>query len=440
METTPAHRTLQTFRHNVYQALGRRRDGLFELTDAVLSASGPLTTARLSLEPAFRRRWPSASDALAEGTLDVGRCRALVGAGLARQELTGREVWALDGTVWPRPAAKTSAARTYAHQPRPGIPQHGLVPGWEYQWLVAVPHDRGSWVLPLDVSRRGPTVGTPTELAIRQLRRALAGRAAGRRPVVTFDSQYDPVQLARARLAADRLVRLTPKRRFYRAPTPYPGKGTRVRRHGPIFQTWEPTTHGAPDRFAEVDDPEHGTVRLAAWTDLHVQGAHDVPFTVARVTVEHLPKSGRTPDPLWLAWIGGPLPTDLLELWRWYRRRFVIEHGFRFLKQDLGWTTVRPSAPASADRWSWLLALGLWQLWLARPLVADRRLPWERPTEPTRLSPGRVRRAVGGVLARLGSPTRAPRRRGISPGRRPGCCPGPRPRYPVARRRPKRVA
>src|SRR5262249_3535256 len=275
------------------------------------------------------------------------------------------------------------------------IPQRGLVAGWEYQWLVAVPDERGSWVLPLEVSRRGPTVGTPTALAIRQLRTALGGGASGRRPGATFDSQYGPVQLARAHLAADLLVRLTPKRRFYRAPTPYPGKGTRVRRHGPIFQTWEPTSHGSPDHAAEILDPEHGTVRVEAWTGLHVQGAHDVPFTVVRVGVERLPKSGRTPDPLWPAWIGGPLPDDLLEVWRWYRRRFAIAHGFRFLKQDLGWTSVRPCDPAAADRWSWLLALGLWQLYLARGLVGDRRLPWERPAEPSQLSPGRVRRGVG---------------------------------------------
>src|SRR6266516_3913587 len=350
METTPAHRTLQQFRQGVYRALGQRADALFELLEAALEAAGPATLVRLSLEPAFRRRWPSAPDALADGTLAVERGRALVGAALAEQALDRRAVWALDGTVWPRPAAKTSAARTYAHRPRPGIPQHGLVPGWEYQWLVAVPEDRGSWVLPLDVTRRGPAAGTPAALAIAQLRRALRGRRAAPRPVVTFDSQYDPVQLARAALPADLLVRLTPKRRFYRAPLPYSGKGTRVRRHGPIFKTWDATTHGPPDRSAEVDDPEHGRVHVAAWTNLHVQGAHEVPFTVLQVRVEHLPKSGRTPDPLWLAWVGQALPADLPEVWHWYRRRFVIEHGFRFLKQELGWTRVRPADPPAGDR------------------------------------------------------------------------------------------
>jgi hypothetical protein len=441
MDTTPALLTLLGFRRAVYRALGHRKDTLFELTDAVLTAAGPRTTVGLSLEPAFRRGWPSAPDALADGEVRPGRCRTLVHASLARQALVGREVWALDGTVWPRPAAATVAERTWGHQPRPGLPQRGLVPGWEYQWLVAVPADRGSWVLPLDLERRSPTAGTPTALASAQLRRALGHRPAGAaRPVVTFDSQYDPVQLARAHLAADLLVRLTPKRRFYRAPTPYPGKGTRVRRHGPIFRTWDPSTHGPADHTAALEDPDHGWVHVAAWTALHVQGAHEVPFTVVRVTVARLPRSGKAPAPLWLAWIGGSLPADLLELWRWYRRRFVIEHGFRFLKQHLGWTAVRPADPAAADRWSWLLALLVWELWLARGVVADRRLPWERAGPPERLSPGRVRRACPALLARLGSPARPPRRRGISPGRPPGQRPGPRQRHPVARRPKKRAA
>ena len=52
----------------------------------------------------------------------------------------------------------------------------------------------------------------------------------------------------------------------------------------------------------------------------------------------------------------------------------------------------------------------------------------------------RVRRAFGGLVAALGSPTRAVRSRGKAPGRRVGECPGPRERHPVVRRRPKLAA
>src|SRR5207302_404980 len=91
----------------------------------------------------------------------------------------------------------------------------------------------------------------------------------------------------------------------------------------------------------------------------------------------------------------------------------------------LGWTTIRVRQPTAADRWTWLLAAAVWQLWLARPLVADRHLAWERPRAPAHLSPGRVRRACAGLVLTLGSPARAPQTRGKSPGRRPGHSPGP---------------
>lgn len=445
MDNTTTRAALARFRGELYGVLGQRKDTLFELMDAALTAAGRGTLVRLSLAPGFRRRWPSAPDALAEGTLDAERLRGL----LARQEAAaagdGRPVWACDGTVWPRPAAATSPARTWGLRVAPGVPQTGVVPGWEYQWLVAVPEARGSWVLPLDVRRRAPGAGTPTDLALAQLRDAQRARPADApRPVVTFDSSYDAVALARAvqdpdparRLACDALVRLAKRRRFYRAPPPYRGRGRRPV-HGPVFKTHAPATHGAPDRSASAPDPRHGAVRVEVWEHLHAQAAARTPFTVVRVSAERLPRSRRRPEPLWLAWIGGALPADLLDLWRWYARRFTVEHGVRFLKQELGWTSVRPRAPTAADRWSWLLAAALWQLWLARALVADRRLPWERPLAPERLSPGRVRRVLPAVLAALGTPARPVRRRGNAPGRRPGQRPPPPAHLPVVYRRPK---
>jgi hypothetical protein len=440
MMSTTALGTLRRFRQAVYRALGRRKDTLFELLDAALAAPVRGTLVRLSLAVPFRRGWPSACDALADGTLDPARCRLLLHQSLAEQAIDGRPLWAGDGTVWPRPAAATSLARTYGHFASPGLPQDSLIVGWEYEWLVAVPEPGSGWVLPLDLERRAPGGGTPTEVAIRQLRAARADRPpAAARPVGLYDSLYDPVQFARAALPLDLLVRLRTRRKFFGPPGPYRGRGPRPK-HGHAFKLWDASTHPHPARRAETEDPTHGRVRVEAWPDQHVQGAHDAPFTVVRVQVERLPRRARTPQPLWLAWIGGALPEDLLELWRWYTARFTVEHGFRFLKQDLGWTTVRPRAPAAADRWSWLLALGLWQLWLARPVVADRRLPWERPLPPARLTPGRVRRALGLELPRVGTPARPCRPRGKAPGRRPGQCPGARTRYPVVRRRPKRVA
>ena len=58
----------------------------------------------------------------------------------------------------------------------------------------------------------------------------------------------------------------------------------------------------------------------------------------------------------------------------------------------LGWTRPKLRTPEAADRWTWLVIAAHTQLRLTRPLAADLRRPWERPAEPGRLTPARVRR------------------------------------------------
>jgi hypothetical protein len=438
---TDAWETLRHFRQTLYDDLGLRQDSLFELVDAALTASQRSTLVRLSLTAAFRRRWPSTCDALADGSVDCAELRELFGRTLAGSALVdGRPLWVIDGTNWPRPAARASADRTWEYRPLPGWPQSGIVPAWAYQWLVAVPDAAGSWVLPLDVQRRGPTASSATEVALEQIAQVRKAQGAdAQRPVVTLDSGYDLETLAHAEVDADLLVRLIKSRVVYRTPERRPGRG-RPRLHGQPFRLTDTSTHGPPQLATELDHPAYGAVTIDVWTDLHVGGAPDAPFTVIRIQVERLPNKKLRPHPLWLAWIGGPLPADLSVLWYWYLRRFTVEHAFRFFKQTLGWTTVRPRHPEAADRWTWLIASACWQLWLARPLVGEVRLPWERARADGLVTPGQVHRHFTGILLRVSTPARVPHRRGKSPGRRIGEHPKPPLHYQVARRGPPRAA
>lgn len=440
MDTNPTS-PLARFRAELYQTvLGKRRDALCELLDAVLTGEGATSLVRHSLTPAFRRGWSSACDALSDGSLDVAALRRLVAQTMPPALVEERLLWVLDGTIWPRPAATTSPERTWGRWTGSGLPASGIVGSWEYQWLVAVPEAQGSWGLPLEVGRRDLAAGTATRLAIAQVRAAQAVRAAAApRPLLLLDSHYDVGELVQADLGVDVLARLASNRRFYRQPGPYPGKGA-PRKHGPPFRCADPTTHGVPDRTQTDPDPHYGTVTLEVWERLHTQPAPTVELTVIRITLARLPRREQPPKPLWLVWHGGVLPADLRTLWHWYQRRFAVEHAFRFLKQHLGWTSIHPRAPATADRWSWLLAAALWELWLARAGVSDQRLPWERPARPVARSPGRVRRGMAGLLLTLGTHAKAPQPRGKSPGRRAGQCPGPAPRHPVQRRAPPKAA
>ena len=441
MLESDAWERLRHFRQALYDDLGLRQDSLFELLDAALTAPHRSTLVRLSLSPAFRRRWPSTCDALADGSVNVVALRDLFVGTLADSAVVeGRPLWVIDGTNWPRPAARASADRTWEYRPLPGWPQNGVVPAWAYQWLVAVPDAAGSWVLPLDVHRRGPTAKSATDVALQQIAAVRTAQPANApRPVVTLDSGYDLETLAVADVDADLLVRLAKKRVVYRTPERQPGRG-RPRLHGERFRLADETTYGEPQASTHLDHPAYGLVTIDVWTELHVSGAPHAPFNVIRVQVERLPNKRLPPRPLWLAWVGGPLPADLTVVWCWYLRRFTVEHAFRFFKQSLGWTTVRPRYPEAGDRWTWLLAGACWQLWLARTLVSDVRLPWEHPRPDGFVTPGQVQRHFTGILVRVSTPARAPRRRGNSPGRQKGQRPIPPLHYQVARRAPPRAA
>jgi hypothetical protein len=437
MNTTSASPPLARFRAELYQSvLGLRRDALCELVDAVLSGERAESLVRLSLAPGFRRTWSSATDALADGSLDVAALRRLYARHTPVPAAGQRELWVLDGTVWSRPVAKTCPERTWGRFVTGGTPQSGIVGGWEYQWLVAVPEPQGSWALPLEVARRDLAAGTATTVAIRQLRAALAGPdPAAPRPLLLLDSHYDVVELIAAGVPVDILARLATNRRFYRVPEPYAGKGA-PRKHGSVFRCADPATHGLRDRTQFWPDPDYGLVRIDVWHRLHTQPAPLVALTVLRISVAHLPRRGTPPTPLWLVWSGPELPADLRGVWRWYRRRFAVEHLFRFLKQSLGWTTPRPRSPHTADRWSWLLAAAVWQLWLGRGLVADARLPLGATSRPDRARSGASAARLRRTFARLGHsdpPPSTPRKGARSPG---GAMPGSGPAPSGAAARP----
>lgn len=126
---TLAVHVLNRYRQELYQrALTGRRDALFELLEAVLTAPGPCTLAQLSRSPFFQRRWPSIPGALDAGTSDPTAIRSLVCAHLPRPRPGEQPVWACDGSVWSRPKAETSPERTYGHWTSQGIPQEGVIP------------------------------------------------------------------------------------------------------------------------------------------------------------------------------------------------------------------------------------------------------------------------------------------------------------------------
>lgn len=140
----------------------------------------------------------------------------------------------------------------------------------------------------------------------------------------------------------------------------------------------------------------------------------------------------RVTKPLWLAWVGEQMP-PLSEVWRLYLRRFAVDHWYRFIKQRLHWTVPKFATPKQCERWSELMPIITWELWLARDIVLDNPLPWQKSIK--QLTPGRVAQSMAGVLAAIGSPASSPKPRGKSPGWRTGQQRQRKNRCPIVKKR-----
>jgi hypothetical protein len=438
---------LQDFRAGLHGCCTGRGDALVDLTDALLSAQGPVASLpQLSLEPAHRRGWGSTYAALAHGQIDAERLRdLLVGCRPAADPL----VFAVDVTAWPRCDAECSPQRGLYYHPSRHSAGQPIVAGWAFQWICQLGFARDSWTAPVDAHRLQPLDDTD-QTAAGQVRALLARLPAGGPvPWLVFDAGYDSAQLSLdlAEASVVVLVRLRSDRCFYADPPPRPpGAGGRPRRHGAKFAFADPATWPTPTTTLVCHDDQYGTVTVQAWAGLHPkQHRHPghgsrrprpiVRGTILRVQVERVPAKTRPPKVLWLWWAGpAGLQPDLDLAWRAYVRRFDLEHTVRFCKQTLGWTTPRPRHPEQAERWTWLVLAAYAQLRLARQLATDTRLPWERPRPPGKLSPYRVRRAFPRLLCALGSPASAPKPSGRSPGRPKGRCSGPARRYPAIKK------
>jgi DDE superfamily endonuclease len=440
---------LQGFRAALHACCTRRGDALLDLAGALLSASGPVASLpQLSLEPAHRRGWGSLYAALACGRIDAEQLREL----LAGHPLAGGQpIYAVDVTTWPRCDAECSPERGYYYHPSRHSAGQPIVAGWAFQWICQLGFARDSWTAPVDAARLHPLDDTDQHAA-RQVR-TLLGRlgAGGPVPWFVFDAGYDSAQLSLdlADLPVAVLVRLRPDRCFYADPPPRPpGAGGRPRRHGAKFAFADPATWPTPTTTHVATDDQYGTVTVQAWSGLHPkQHRHPghgsggprpiVRGTILRVQVERIPAKTRPPKVLWLWW-AGPGQPDLERAWRAYARRFDLEHTVRFAKQTLGWTTPRPRTPAQADRWTWLVLASYAQLRLAKTVVADQRLAWERPRPRGQLSPYRVRRGFPRLLCVVGSPAAAPKPCGRCPGRPKDRRSSPALRHPAVKKPTKK--
>jgi hypothetical protein len=411
------------FRQAGYALLGKARDALFELGDAVYEKASLHSFVELSLAPCFRRKWSSVYEALQDSRPNR--------EGLMRQYLrqaeglAGRMLLVGDHTAWPRVWAPTLQERSYQHAPSPIAARRPVTLGHGFSTLVIVPEEAGSWALPLlheRISDQKP-IGT----AAQQLEKVC--QVLKTRPMSLWDAEYGCGAFLKATqsIAADKLIRLRANLCLEGPTKPYAGRGA-YPKHGIPFRFSDPTTWWLPDAVWEGEDPAFGPLRVRIWRGLRFAKALDCPLTVAQVERLAAPATRRKPRILWLGWTGEEPPP---QWWQLYARRYPVDHWYRFAKGRLHWTLPMLASPEQEQRWSDLMPFLTWQLWLARPIVSDCPLPWQKPLP--RLSPGRVCQAMPAILARIGTPAEVCKPRGKSPGWQTGRPRAHRPVYDLIR-------
>jgi DDE superfamily endonuclease len=433
---------LSRFRGAFYDCLTRRADALFEVTDAVLCAEGPVSTlVGLTLTAEHRRGHGALYDGLASGRIEIERLRWSLASLPLPRDGEGRITLAVDVSPWLRPDAATSPDRSFCHVYGRGKGQAQMIPGWPYSVVAALEAGRTSWTAIVDAVRLGrcddviEVTAAQLREVVERLRRAGQWKPGDPEILVVFDAGYDVTRLAflLSDLPVVLLGRLRSDRVFcFPAPARRPdAKAGRPPKHGTEFALADAASQPEPEVSTISQTSRYGTARARAWQRLHPRlthrarwAEHHGPLPVIEgsiicLAVDRLP-GDRNPKPLWL-WCSRPTLTAAAEvdrLWRAFLRRFDLEHTFRFLKQQLGWTRPRVRGPQQGERWTWLIIAAHTQLRLARHLSTDLRRPWEKPvTEPRRLTPARVRRGFRNLRPKTTLPASAPKPSHPGPGR-----------------------
>ena len=292
----------------------------------------------------------------------------------------------------------------------------------------------------LDAVRLGPDdddcAVTAAQLREVFTRLEAAGHWAAGDPavIIAMDAGYSPTRLAHllAGLPVIVVARVRSDRVYARAAPPKArGVSGRHARHGALVRCADPASWHGP-AVVQEGETRLGPAAVTAWAPVHqvvhrhTGGFEDWPedrelplIEGTLIRLSAVAPGG--PEAMWL-WASDPDAGDaaVRALWQAYLRRFDIEHTFRFLKQQLGWTRPLLRDPAAADRWTWLLLAAYAQLWLARDLAAVTRMPWQPPQAPAAMTPGRVRAGFPRARHAAGTPVRTPKPATPGPGRPKG--------------------
>jgi hypothetical protein len=237
------------------------------------------------------------------------------------------------------------------------------------------------------------------------------------------------------------LARVRSNRTFYQPPSGADEEARSKRRghptwYGAAFKLQDASTWQSPDETAVLTQVSRRgkryRVEIQAWHDMLIRGKqkpqslpmHRYPFTLVCITRYADQGQAVGQHPLWLIVIGQRRhDLSLSDSYHAYEQRYDLEHFFRFGKQKLLLTAFQSPEIEREEKWWCLVHLAYAQLWMARHVAEQLPRPWERnlpALRQRRISPALVQRDFARIIRQLGTPARAPKPRGYSPGRPKG--------------------
>jgi len=455
----------QAFRNRLFQFFQYRADATMDLIDAVAGENAANSIVKISLSQLFRRTYSSITDVLdnlfrlrpdnapsfetfQEQALKVTQ---ILAAGCAPPTTENFSLFALDCTANPRLHANKTSDRMIVHSPTHVPGQKPITVGHMYSVLVHLPDDPVDkalhWVVPLSV-RRVRSSESGSNVGLMQLREiatqtifqdhfcvSVADTAySNRQWLVEVDSLPHVVHIARMRN----------NRKVYRMPP----AGCQRKRGRPSAYGDEVLLSSPPQADSEeitvVTTPRgQYSLRLDRWNDVLARGAPEHPFDLVRVTTIDANGQPLYARPLWLM-LAGKRRKEITakQAANSYRRRYDIEHYFRFGKQKLHLIDSQTSETRHEESWQWIALLGYTMLYHGSCLAKAISYPWEKRKVCVILSkqrPTQVQRDYARIIRGIGTPACIPKPRGKSPGRQCGMTGTRKPVQPIVRKRRQRT-
>lgn len=330
----------------------------------------------------------------------------------------------MDVSNWLRPDAPTSPELLFCHVYGRGRSADQFIPGRPYSFVAALETGRTSWTALPAAIRLGPcddaTAVTATQL--REVVTRLVHAGQWRPGDAASSSSWTPATTSPASLTSWPTCPSSRSAGSARTASCSGMPAHTALPHAADSPASTAVSSPSPSRSPGIPltRPRRATPRATAWPKLAWDRMHprlqargpwldhcgELPLihdTLIRLKVEHLP-GDRDPKPVWQCSSRTSMTGEDVDLRRQaFLRRFDHEHTFRLFKQT--------------DLWTWLITAAHTQLRLARPLAEDLRRPWERPPQPLRLTPARVRRGFRHLRVNTARPADVPRPSKPGPGR-----------------------